>query len=202
MIISHPLSVASIVFENILRSCMPYVLVLTSFLIFVIMNGGIVLRNMEAHKAVLNIPQFFYFVTFYAFSSPFLLLEFIVTNFKFLLFVHPYLISDNKHCTYYILYYSLPTYFALLHHNYLLFKMISSGLFGLRYFLIPFIFWRIFSLYYADSRYLYYEILYNFSITLVIEYPFTYKSFEWSRTPGIHQRFIWLFHFVTLVKYC
>ncbi|CAH8610512.1 unnamed protein product [Schistosoma margrebowiei] len=150
MFITHPLSVILVILKSVLRPCLPFVLVLVSFISFVIINKGIVLGDREAHTAVLNIPQFFYFATFCALSTPiqfvgfiinsiksfknllvhrswrvlsiFLLLTLlfvliIITSLKYCLFIHPYLISDNRHYTFYIwrkiIYRNVSTYYSL-----------------------------------------------------------------------------------------
>ncbi|CAH8515335.1 unnamed protein product, partial [Schistosoma intercalatum] len=150
MFITHPLSVTLVMLKSVFRQCLPFVLVLFSFVSFVIINKGIVLGDREAHTAVLNITQFFYFVTFCALSTPIQFVGYIVNSIKsfrnllvnrswrvltiflmltptfvliilislkYCLFVHPYLISDNRHYTFYIwrkiIYRNVSTYYGL-----------------------------------------------------------------------------------------
>lgn len=100
----------------------PYVLIGLSFLAFLIWNGGIVVGDREAHKPVLHIPQIFYFSSFtLLFAWPYMLpkckdfLSFIKRHFYFTIvftvlvaviihfntLVHPYLLADNRHYTFY-----------------------------------------------------------------------------------------------------
>ncbi|KAK4468927.1 hypothetical protein MN116_007593 [Schistosoma mekongi] len=73
----HPFSFVHVTLKCVFELCLPFVLVLVAFMCFVITNKGIVLGDREAHTAVLNIPQFFYFVTFCALSTPFHFVGFI-----------------------------------------------------------------------------------------------------------------------------
>ncbi|CAI2187505.1 1087_t:CDS:2, partial [Funneliformis geosporum] len=52
----------------------PYFLIFSSFIAFLIWNGGIVLGDKSNHTAVLHIPQIFYFISFTTiFSAPIIL---------------------------------------------------------------------------------------------------------------------------------
>ncbi|VDO51566.1 unnamed protein product [Schistosoma margrebowiei] len=244
MFITHPLSVILVILRSVLRPCLPFILVLVSFISFVIINKGIVLGDREAHTAVLNIPQFFYFATFCALSTPiqfvgfivnsiksfknlvlsiFLLLTLlfvliIIISLKYCLFIHPYLISDNRHYTFYIwrkiIYRNVSTYYTTAYFvNTLFFSyrnipfgpfierlvllvctfivVIASGLLELRYFLIPFALWRIFAFSHTHYKYLLCEVLWNLLIVFITAYLFIFKPFEWPSEPGVYQRFMW-----------
>lgn len=100
-----------------------YAIVMISFLLFIIFNGGIVVGDKTAHSAGLHIPQLFYFALFcFIFMWPYFVPNIyrflkIVTEHKLLfaciaiLFavavyfntvVHPYLLADNRHYTFYV----------------------------------------------------------------------------------------------------
>lgn len=100
-----------------------HVTVFTLFLVFLILNRGIVLGDRSAHVATLHIPQLFYFSVFFAiFAWPYVLPHtksflqvirkyWISTSVLFAIFcaivqnntlVHPYLLADNRHYVFYI----------------------------------------------------------------------------------------------------
>ncbi|GAV05544.1 hypothetical protein RvY_15662 [Ramazzottius varieornatus] len=102
-----------------------YIVVLLAFLVFVIVNRGIVVGDRNAHQAVLHLPQLLYFNVFTLFfASPFLLtpdklkrflrscsrhrrnvmvvLVFILAAIYGFTCAHPYLLADNRHYTFYI----------------------------------------------------------------------------------------------------
>ncbi|XP_066995277.1 dol-P-Glc:Glc(2)Man(9)GlcNAc(2)-PP-Dol alpha-1,2-glucosyltransferase [Anabrus simplex] len=108
---------------NLLREVYSYVGVCICFVIFVIVNGGIVVGDKEAHTAVINLPQLLYFSMFTTFFSfpyfikyiyPFVKCVFRYKRkflFCFLILcvivyfnthVHPYLLADNRHYTFYL----------------------------------------------------------------------------------------------------
>lgn len=95
---------------------------MAGFVVFVAVNGSIVLGDKAAHEASIHIPQLFYFLLFYAaFSLPLLLSTVredvrecvrwkgavvlqlcacaLVVRYNTL--VHPYLLADNRHYTFY-----------------------------------------------------------------------------------------------------
>ncbi|ENN81130.1 putative Dol-P-Glc:Glc(2)Man(9)GlcNAc(2)-PP-Dol alpha-1,2-glucosyltransferase [Dendroctonus ponderosae] len=100
-----------------------YISVLISFLIFLLINGGIVVGDRSSHQMSINVPQLFYFSLFcLVFGWP----HFVGEVFNFLSFVkrhkllillgallafiavhyntvvHPYLLADNRHFMFYI----------------------------------------------------------------------------------------------------
>lgn len=100
-----------------------HIIILASFLTFVVVNGSIVLGDKQAHEATIHIPQMFYFLIFYGiFGLPYVMLK-LTTTVKlifgnklkviililiFLVIVHfntvshPYLLADNRHYTFYV----------------------------------------------------------------------------------------------------
>ncbi|XP_056645932.1 putative Dol-P-Glc:Glc(2)Man(9)GlcNAc(2)-PP-Dol alpha-1,2-glucosyltransferase [Diorhabda sublineata] len=102
---------------------MSYTAVVVAFLIFLKMNGGIVLGDRTAHQATIHIPQLFYFSLF---SLIFAWPHFVGEVLSFLTFtrkhkkcifiliilscvivlvntqVHPYMLADNRHYIFYI----------------------------------------------------------------------------------------------------
>ena len=114
-----------LIFRDILFKVFWYLIVLFSFVLFVVLNKGIVVGDRSNHQAVLNFPQFFYFI---AISSSFSFLHLVslsklkrfivavVRNpLKFCLiyavmsvlvwkltYEHKYTLSDNRHYTFYV----------------------------------------------------------------------------------------------------
>ncbi|KAL1114883.1 hypothetical protein AAG570_007707 [Ranatra chinensis] len=103
--------------------CCGYIIVIISFITFVISNGGLVVGDKSAHQAEINLPQLFYFSFFViAFALPYFIvriksfLKFVLQHKLFsalcmLLFViitryntvvHPYLLADNRHYVFYL----------------------------------------------------------------------------------------------------
>lgn len=101
----------------------PYLLVGVLFIAFVIYNGGIVVGDRTAHVPTIHITQILYYSAFvFCFAWPYLLphlrgfLQFLRQHFIvsscFLLFlvlvvyyntlVHPYILADNRHYSFYI----------------------------------------------------------------------------------------------------
>lgn len=111
--------------KSVLLLVWPYVLVALGFLLFVILNDGIVVGDRTSHEACLNFPQLFYFFSFSLFFAlpltvcyyrvvrflhslkrqPFFFL--VLTMLILLLvwkftFVHKYLLADNRHYPFYV----------------------------------------------------------------------------------------------------
>ncbi|XP_050314303.1 putative Dol-P-Glc:Glc(2)Man(9)GlcNAc(2)-PP-Dol alpha-1,2-glucosyltransferase [Anthonomus grandis grandis] len=100
-----------------------YIAVLIFFLVFCLLNGGIVVGDKNAHSVSINIPQIFYFSLFcLVFAWPYFLGE-VFNFFKFArcnkllivgliaifgsivhfnTIVHPYLLADNRHFIFYV----------------------------------------------------------------------------------------------------
>ncbi|XP_022915025.1 dol-P-Glc:Glc(2)Man(9)GlcNAc(2)-PP-Dol alpha-1,2-glucosyltransferase [Onthophagus taurus] len=100
-----------------------YVMLFLGFLAFLVINKGIVVGDKTAHVAVIHIPQLFYFATFTLIFAwhHFLVLIPSFLNFackrpicffiaiiamglivRYNTLVHPYLLADNRHYTFYI----------------------------------------------------------------------------------------------------
>ncbi|XP_067860900.1 dol-P-Glc:Glc(2)Man(9)GlcNAc(2)-PP-Dol alpha-1,2-glucosyltransferase [Heptranchias perlo] len=103
----------------------PYISLVVGFLLFVFLNGGIVVGDRTSHEISLNFPQLFYFFSFtFVFSvshllSPHKILSFLDSVKKHPLFyigfaivsllliwkftyVHKFLLADNRHYTFYV----------------------------------------------------------------------------------------------------
>ncbi|XP_062928556.1 dol-P-Glc:Glc(2)Man(9)GlcNAc(2)-PP-Dol alpha-1,2-glucosyltransferase isoform X1 [Mobula hypostoma] len=103
----------------------PYITLVIGFLLFLFLNGGIVVGDRTSHEITLNFPQLYYFFSFTLVFSLFHLVSFLkIVSFldsvkkhtlfyigfgivsllliwKFT-FVHKFLIADNRHYTFYI----------------------------------------------------------------------------------------------------
>jgi len=114
--------------SSVLPVVLPYAGVVLCFVIFVIWNGGIVLGDKSNHVAALHIPQLYYFASFSAiFLAPVLfdsvlirrtlkslfgsfrsfviscsLFVTIVWTIREYTYEHPFLLSDNRHYTFYV----------------------------------------------------------------------------------------------------
>lgn len=103
--------------------CGGYILVGVAFVLFVRLNGGIVVGDRSAHQAVLHLPQLLYFALFFAALTASFTATFLVDFFAALrtqprlaaggalllaatvqwnTLAHPYLLADNRHLTFYI----------------------------------------------------------------------------------------------------
>ncbi|KAG7276368.1 hypothetical protein CRUP_014400 [Coryphaenoides rupestris] len=103
----------------------PYAAVAVGFLVFLAVNGGVVVGDRTSHEACLHVPQLFYFLCFtLAFAMPAVFCRHRLLRFaqalrhKPLLFLfltaaglllvwcfthaHPYLLADNRHYTFYV----------------------------------------------------------------------------------------------------
>lgn len=232
---------------NVLLIAIPYCIVFLSFVLFVIKNKGIVVGDRTSHEASLNVPQLFYFSTFVMIYSSFLLYRYvnikniwtdiknIVTSPRKLLlcllaigvmlylvqnftYVHKYLISDNRHYTFYIWkrifekhwavkYALVPGYLLswLIIFNelnksnisiwillYLLCTaavLVPQKLLEFRYFIIPYL---LFRLHIGVRNYL--ELITEFVLYMCVNavtlYLFIYRPFKWDHEDAI-QRFMW-----------
>ncbi|RZF48044.1 hypothetical protein LSTR_LSTR002110 [Laodelphax striatellus] len=227
-----------LVFLGIFEQLGGYMLVGISFCIFLFLNGGIVVGDKENHTMVVNIPQIFYFSLFYlGFAAPFCITRLkpflylcrkqwkililsvisIILIVYFNTLVHPYLLADNRHYTFYVWkkifenpipfrYIISPIYIFglycincnLAHLNFihkssffvlLSLCLISQKLIEVRYFIIPYLFLR---LHLKDARWwqLICEfILYNV-INSITVYIFLTKTVYWSDSEDI-QRIMW-----------
>uniref|UniRef100_A0A1A9WE02 Dol-P-Glc:Glc(2)Man(9)GlcNAc(2)-PP-Dol alpha-1,2-glucosyltransferase n=1 Tax=Glossina brevipalpis TaxID=37001 RepID=A0A1A9WE02_9MUSC len=177
---------------HILKQCSFYIIIILPFLGFVFLNKSIVLGDKRAHVAALHVPQLFYFAAFtciFAITNTLqkietvlrtilshklvfislLLISLIIVKYNTL--VHPYLLADNRHYTFYIWqrfygryiwfkYAMCPIYlicltiiYQSLQHlnlNFILMFYIAvfvalcfQRLLEIRYFLIPFVLFRL-----------------------------------------------------------
>ncbi|KAK3544795.1 hypothetical protein QTP86_027556 [Hemibagrus guttatus] len=111
--------------KSVILSTWPYGVVALGFVVFVVLNDGIVVGDRTSHEACLNVPQLFYFFSFtLIFSLPLFLsynrlvrfvqslrkqpfLFLLITALSLLLvwkytFVHKYLLADNRHFPFYV----------------------------------------------------------------------------------------------------
>ncbi|XP_038221162.1 putative Dol-P-Glc:Glc(2)Man(9)GlcNAc(2)-PP-Dol alpha-1,2-glucosyltransferase [Zerene cesonia] len=214
-------------------------LVLLGFVVFVYVNGSIVVGDKSAHQATLHLPQMLYFLLFYGvFGLPYVLAKFSSTlklimrhKLKVVFFavlfaaivhfntlVHPYILADNRHYTFYVWnrwfgkydyakYATIPAYIFLLFSLYdnlkdqncvafllpytiALFLTLSlQKLLDVRYFLVPYIIVR---LRFAKSSYKVacFEFLWYLSMNVAVFYVFFNKEIKWVDFDQ-PQRIIW-----------
>lgn len=216
----------------------PHIIVGLIFLTFLIWNGGIVVGDRTAHVPVIHIPQILYF---FAFISCFLWSYVIPHCFKFCksiqehwilsssifaliviivhcnTLVHPYVLADNRHYTFYIWnkfmgkyeffkYMLIPvycftmytTFYGISHVrfatqiNFILctsIVLIPQLLLEPRYFIIPYIFYRL-SMRKPKPWQLMMESFTNLVINFLQFYIFINKVFYWE--DQVHpQRISW-----------
>lgn len=110
---------------NLIRNCAPYACIGLAFIVFIIINKGIVLGDKEAHQPKLHSAQILYFLGFcsifgaswmfhirilrrflyFMIRSPVmaaLASALIIYLISFGRYAHPYLLADNRHLTFYI----------------------------------------------------------------------------------------------------
>ena len=218
-----------------------YIVVGISFVVFVVVNGGIVVGDKSAHTATFHPMQVCYFFAFSLGMSA----AFCISKTRFLHFVHfcrkhwifmgicsllvaffidsytmahPYLLADNRHYTFYIWrriiarnefskFLLLPGYiyggYCVLHslrHNSIIFKLsfpvflclnlAPQFLLEFRYFVIPYLIYRLQVRPMSWHKLLMESIFYIFvNVATVLLY--VYKPFEWPHEKGQLQRFIW-----------
>lgn len=170
-----------------------HLIILSGFVSFVYINGSIVVGDKAAHEATIHLPQLLYFLIFYGvFGLPYVVSK-LKSTLKLMLrqkilvllcgliftlmvhhntLVHPYLLADNRHYTFYIwnrwygkydhaIYTTVPVYIFLLFsiydnlkdHNCISFllpytvciflALALQRLIEIRYFLIPYIVLRL-----------------------------------------------------------
>lgn len=217
-----------------------FLVVLVGFGLFVYLNHGIVVGDRSNHEACLNFPQIFYFLCItFGFSCMYMLSPKMIANFlKFSIlkfwwtaifglvswflvykftFVHKYLLSDNRHYTFYVwskiyrqhelvkygliplYYYMFWSFIQLLKHKDLFFKhsyavcllacTVPQKLMEFRYFVIPYLIFRL-NMKTPDKRLLLFELLLYIIVNTATLYLFMYKPFKWPNSEG-YQRFMW-----------
>jgi alpha-1,2-glucosyltransferase len=224
--------------NKILYNCAGFIIVGLCFGVFVVWNGGLVVGDRSAHKAVLNIPQLFYFSLFLViFSSPYVVgcmkqvLVSVIKQWKLVLVlvigciiiihfnthVHPYLLADNRHYTFYIWkrlyerhflmkYLLIPIYilgafsashllketdvaFQTGYFTFIMLCLVPQKLLEFRYFIVPFLMLRLHICLKAWWQ-LVAEFLLFFCINASTIYLFMTKTFYWSNSEEV-QRFLW-----------
>ncbi|KAL3289747.1 hypothetical protein HHI36_023144 [Cryptolaemus montrouzieri] len=116
----QPTAVLKRMHLKLIFNCSAYMSVICSFLIFVYLNGSIVVGDKTAHKATIHIPQIFYFATFTLVFGWVHFISFVVPFFKYFstfvfvsivsclliiywnTLVHPYMLADNRHYIFYV----------------------------------------------------------------------------------------------------
>ncbi|KAI9587063.1 putative Dol-P-Glc:Glc(2)Man(9)GlcNAc(2)-PP-Dol alpha-1,2-glucosyltransferase [Glossina fuscipes] len=177
---------------DVLKQCSFYIIIILPFVGFVFLNKSIVLGDKRAHVAALHIPQLFYFATFtciFAITNTsqrieialrtilhrkltfvcLLIISLIIIKYNTL--VHPYLLADNRHYTFYIWqrfygryiwfkYAMCPIYvicltiiyqsiehlnrnFTIMFYVAVFLSLCFQRLLEVRYFLIPFVLFRL-----------------------------------------------------------
>lgn len=218
---------------------LPYIVVGLMFFSFVVINNGLVVGDRSAHQATVNVPQLFYLfglVTLFAaphwipYVVPFckaclnkwywvvvtVTLAGLVVRYNTL--VHPYLLADNRHYTFYIWkrvfeyqwwgrYVTIPLYlfgayttfqtmsasksfiFALAFIGCSFVALVPQRLLEIRYFFIPFLLIRL----HVVPRYWTLLIL-EFCMYAVVNaatlYLFATRPFYWADSTEV-QRFMW-----------
>lgn len=123
LFVDHSMKMLKSLQWQFILDCCCYLSVICAFLVFVVINGGIVVGDKTAHEASIHVPQLFYFSLFcMIFAWPHFVCE--LSNFlvcakkhkrkmfsvfvlcliiiHFNTIVHPYLLADNRHYTFYI----------------------------------------------------------------------------------------------------
>ncbi|ORX88362.1 hypothetical protein K493DRAFT_236820 [Basidiobolus meristosporus CBS 931.73] len=219
----------------------PYLINILLFIGFLKWNGGIVLGDKSNHIAGLHFPQLFYFVSFTSvFLAPylitignarqilhslgtlrFLFLALVGMNYAIYKFTfeHPFLLSDNRHYSFYVwkkiyrfhgavryllspvyllasqllwqTFQELPVYWCLLYVVSISLALVPSPLLEFRYFILPFLMIRIHA---SPKREPITRLLLELTIYVVVNsltfYMFLYRPFTWPNVEEL-QRFMW-----------
>lgn len=218
--------------------CILYIGLIQMFLTFVYYNGGIVLGDKNSHKLTIHIPQLFYFGLFVLiFLAPYFIDEIksfvrLVLRYKIVFsialvlclicigvntLVHPYLLADNRHYTFYFWnrFLSRPIFryglsFVYIFVWYEIYKKLNDyssfqymfvytcGMFlslafqkliDVRYFFLPYLALRI-----RINNYSKYQLAFEFLITIIINIltlnVYFRKEFYWNDF-DYPQRIIW-----------
>ncbi|UMM11782.1 hypothetical protein L5515_000892 [Caenorhabditis briggsae] len=130
---------------------------------------------------------------------------------------HPYLLADNRHFTFYIwqrflsnpairtsiapLYMFSARFMATSTRNIHFFHkflfvfataavLIPAHLFEMRYYIVPYVIWRLSATNNRNKILLFLEITSQITILFIVLFLFLFKTFEWPNEPGIKQRFM------------
>ncbi|KAK2832405.1 hypothetical protein Q7C36_015867 [Tachysurus vachellii] len=226
--------------KSVILSIWPYGVVALGFIVFVVLNNGIVVGDRTSHEACLNVPQLFYFFSFMLIFSlplslsytrlirfvqslrrhPFLFL--LITALSLLLiwkftFVHKYLLADNRHFPFYVWkrifqkhelvrFLLVPAYlfaawnfmdtlnskslfWILAFCVCLVAATVPQKLLEFRYFILPYLLYRIHVPLSSLSRLLLEFALYTL-VNVATIYIFLQKTFQWHDSATV-QRFMW-----------
>lgn len=227
--------------KDVLRDCIGYMIVGAAFVAFLVYNGGIVLGDKTAHQACLHVPQLGYFLIFSAFSgAPFFLQPSILNDFCCSLrrrsylyavlllasvlavqnfsHVHPYLLADNRHLTFYvwrkllgrsqlIRFCLVPVCiyagYAMLHqlrHTSRTWRffflvgvfasVVPQKLLEFRYFIFPYLFFRL-HLKDVSYRQILLELGLHVAVNAAVIHLFLHRTFTWESDASSVQRFMW-----------
>lgn len=229
----------------------PFAAVMAAFATFVYKNGSIALGDKDNHTTTLNVCQVLYFVLFWLFFTWPLWFDlkqavrYYIAKFQNpkqlaiygaqiavliavqekLVVVHPFLLADNRHYTFYLWRRVLPhTYLlapvyqfglemlvgfllksrtpGILQIAYVLCVcacLIPSPLFEPRYYILPYIFWRVLfatsnplspSISIQSKSRVVFQWLWNMAINAITIYIFVSRPFFWEHETG-KQRFMW-----------
>ena len=226
--------------KSIIKATWCYIFVGVSFVVFIIVNGSIVVGAKDAHQAGLHFPQLYYFLGFtgvfsfmhfvsvekivgflrFLYKRPLTVLLFCVISWLLIwkfTFAHKYLLSDNRHYTFYVWskvfrrhelvkFALIPGYLFVfwnmldcLQHCNVLWKLVyalcivmnlvPSMLMEFRYFIIPYLLFRL-QIEIPSYKRLFAEIVLYLGVNFATLYAFMYKPFEWQNESGL-QRFMW-----------
>ncbi|KAM4712319.1 dol-P-Glc:Glc(2)Man(9)GlcNAc(2)-PP-Dol alpha-1,2-glucosyltransferase [Anableps anableps] len=226
--------------KAVLQVVWPYAVVGMAFLVFVVLNDGIVVGDRTSHEACLNVPQVFYFFSFSLFFSlpvslcyhrtlrflhalkkqPFFFL--FITAVSLLLvwkftFVHKYLLADNRHFPFYVWkkvfqrheivhFLLVPAYvfaawnfldsfksrslfWSLAYLACLLCATVPQKLLEFRYFIVPYLMYRLHMPLPSLPRLVGEFLLYT-AVNAATIYIFIAKTFHWPDSTAT-QRFMW-----------
>ncbi|KAG0077702.1 glucosyltransferase [Linnemannia elongata] len=229
-------------FTRVITISLPYLGLLAGFAAFVKWNGGIVLGDRSNHIPSMHVVQLFYFAAFSAGMSMFAILGVVPVarlirrpTFKSSLIlltvasimalciykftnVHPFLLADNRHYTFYIwrlmsryngiiLYALVPAYIAaacfcwqaigteqtilwvVIYAVATMLTLIPSPLLEFRYFITPYLIYRI-AMRQPRGVWLFLELLFYTVINAATVWMFLNKPFRWAHQEGV-QRFMW-----------
>ncbi|KAG5676778.1 hypothetical protein PVAND_006587 [Polypedilum vanderplanki] len=216
-----------------------YIIVILCFVLFLILNGSIVVGDKQAHVATIHLPQLFYFSLFTLVFGTSIWLPNLkknlihLRNIKCLLIifftmiimvviiqqntiVHPYLLADNRHYTFYIWnrfygrywffkYTMIPVYIFGLYNVYaslsgsigfkifytfsILLTFCLQTLIEVRYFLIPFLILRLFKNNH-EKKWSFMELIINILINFLTFKIFFSIKINWPEFQE-PQRIIW-----------
>ncbi|XP_064472068.1 putative Dol-P-Glc:Glc(2)Man(9)GlcNAc(2)-PP-Dol alpha-1,2-glucosyltransferase [Ornithodoros turicata] len=226
--------------KKIFRDCFGYMVVGVLFLSFIFYNGSIVLGDKSAHQACFHLAQLGYFLLFtLVHASPYLLHPSAVKDFcksvvqhiwfyvllaalsiagvQKLSYVHPYLLADNRHFTFYLwrrflgrgtalrcslvpfyIYAGYAILWQLRHKSTswrvlycfaVLASTVPQKLLEFRYFIVPYLFFRL-NIRCPSYKQLLLELGIYTVINVAAFYLFLGRTFYWEDVSS-PQRFMW-----------